>query len=79
MKSYSIILLAAGSSSRFGFAKQLAQINGKSFIQHAVSEAMKVNKNVIAVLGANLDAVKKEIENFPVQKVHKKEGEKGKE
>ena len=77
LKPYTIILLAAGSSSRFGSPKQLAQNNGKSFIQHAVSEAIKVKLDVIAVLGANLDVVKKEIENFPVQIVYNKDWEEG--
>ncbi len=76
-KSYTIILLAAGSSSRFGSPKQLAQNNGVSLIHHSVSEAIKVNSDVIVVLGANLDIVKKEIENFPVQIVYNKDWEEG--
>lgn len=77
MKPYTIILLAAGSSSRFGSPKQLAQNNGRSFIHHAVSEATKVNSDVIVVLGASLDVVKKEIEDFPVQIVYNKDWEEG--
>ncbi len=59
MEEYMIILLAAGSSSRFGTPKQLAQHKGKSFIAHAISEAIKVTQGVIVVLGANYDAVRK--------------------
>ncbi len=77
MERYAIILLAAGSSSRFGAPKQLAEHKGESFIAHAVSEAIKVTPEVIVVLGANYDAVKKEIENFPVQIVHNKDWEEG--
>ena len=76
-RSYTIILLAAGSSSRFGSPKQLAQNNGMSLIHHSVSEAIKVNSDVIVVLGANLDIVKKEIENFPIQIVYNKNWEAG--
>ena len=76
-KSYTIILLAAGSSSRFGSPKQLAQNNGMSLIHHSVSEAIKVHSDVIVVLGANIDIVKKEIENFPVQIVYNKDWEEG--
>ncbi len=39
----------------------------KALLAHAVSEAIKVTPNVIVVLGANYDAVKKEIEKFAVQ------------
>ncbi len=77
MKPYPIILLAAGSSSRFGSPKQLVQNNGRSLILHSLSEAAKVNSDVIVVLGANLDIVKKEIENFPVQIVYNKDWEEG--
>ncbi len=77
MGRYTIILLAAGSSSRFGSPKQLAQNNGKSFIQHSVSEAIKVTADVIVVLGANVNIVKKEIKNFPVQIEYNKEWEEG--
>lgn len=77
MERYAIILLAAGSSSRFGTPKQLAQHKGESFIAHAVSEAIKVTPEVIAVLGANYDAVKKEIENLTVQIVYNKHWEEG--
>jgi molybdenum cofactor cytidylyltransferase len=66
MNSYSIILLAAGSSSRFGSPKQLAHRNGKSLVQHATSEAIKTSCDVTVVLGANYDTVKKEIDNFPL-------------
>ena len=77
MEGYTIILLAAGSSSRFGSPKQLAQNNGKSFIRHSVSEAIKVKADVIVVLGANVDIVKKEIINFPVQIEYNKDWEEG--
>ena len=64
MSKYAIILLAAGSSSRFGSPKQLAQNNGQSFIAHAISQALKVTKEMVVVLGANHDVIKKEIEKF---------------
>lgn len=76
-KSYSIILLAAGSSSRFGSPKQLAKNNGRSFIQYAVAEAIKVTLDVIVVLGANHDVVKREMESLPVKIVYNKDWEEG--
>ncbi|MDQ6845894.1 MAG: nucleotidyltransferase family protein, partial [Bacteroidota bacterium] len=42
-----------------------------------VSEAIKVTPEVIVVLGSNYDAVKKEIENFPVQIIYNKDWEEG--
>lgn len=77
MKSYSIILLAAGSSSRFGSPKQLAKIGLESFIQHAISESIKITGNAIVVLGANYDAIKKDIQNFPVELEYNKDWEEG--
>lgn len=77
MERYATILLAAGSSSRFGAPKQLAQHKGESFIAHAVSEAIKVTPEVIVVLGANYEAVKREIENLIVQIVYNKDWEEG--
>lgn len=77
MADYMIILLAAGSSSRLGKPKQLAQHKGESFIAHAISEAIKVTPEVIVVLGANCDAVKKDIEKFAVQIVVNKNWEDG--
>ena len=77
MSKYAIILLAAGSSSRFGSPKQLVQNNGKSLIAHTISEAIKVTKEVVVVLGANYDVVKKEIENFPTHVVMNEKWEEG--
>ena len=77
MKPCTIILLAAGSSSRFGSPKQLVKYNGKNFIQRAIGEVIKVNSDVIVVLGANLTAMKKEIEKSPVQIAYNKDWKEG--
>lgn len=77
MKQHAIIILAAGSSSRLGYPKQLVKHRGESLIQHALSEATKVSDNVIIVLGANSDAVEKEIENFQVRVAINKDWEEG--
>jgi molybdenum cofactor cytidylyltransferase len=53
-----IILLAAGSSSRLGRAKQLIEFQGKTFIQKAIDEANKSQANcLVLVLGANADLI----------------------
>jgi molybdenum cofactor cytidylyltransferase len=53
-----IILLAAGSSSRLGRAKQLIEIQGKPLIQKAIDEAKKSQANcLVLVLGANAELI----------------------
>jgi molybdenum cofactor cytidylyltransferase len=53
-----IILLAAGSSSRLGGAKQLIEFQGKTLIQKAIDEAnMSQADYLVVVLGANADLI----------------------
>jgi molybdenum cofactor cytidylyltransferase len=77
MENIGIIILAAGSSSRFGDVKQLSFYQDKTFIRYAVSIAKEVEKNVIVVLGANAEKVKKEIEDIDVFTVFNKDWEEG--
>lgn len=77
MGKHAIVILAAGSSSRFGYAKQLAKYNTESFIKHALSEAIRTEKNIIVVLGANAEIIKKEIQDTPARLVFNKDWEEG--
>jgi molybdenum cofactor cytidylyltransferase len=53
-----IILLAAGSSSRLGRAKQLIEFQGKTLIQKAIDEANKSQSDcLVVVLGANAELI----------------------
>jgi molybdenum cofactor cytidylyltransferase len=53
-----IILLAAGSSSRLGRAKQLIEFQGKTLIKKAIDEANKSQADcLVVVLGANADLI----------------------
>jgi molybdenum cofactor cytidylyltransferase len=53
-----IILLAAGSSSRLGRAKQLIEFQGKTLIQKAIDEVNKSQADcLVVVLGANSDLI----------------------
>jgi molybdenum cofactor cytidylyltransferase len=53
-----IILLAAGSSSRLGRAKQLIEFQGKTLIQKAIDEAKKSQTNcLVVVLGSNAELI----------------------
>ncbi len=49
----SIIVLAAGSSSRLGQPKQLLSYQGKSLLCHIIETALTVVSDVKVVLGAN--------------------------
>ena len=53
----SAIVLAAGTSTRFGATKQLEVVRGKTLVQHAVDAASSVVDEVIVVLGHDADAV----------------------
>jgi molybdenum cofactor cytidylyltransferase len=77
MENIGIIILAAGSSSRFGDIKQLSLYQDKTFIRHTVTIAKKVIKKVVVVLGANAEKIKKEIEDSDVVFVFNKDWEEG--
>jgi molybdenum cofactor cytidylyltransferase len=66
--NFPAIILAAGSASRMGRAKQLLRIEGRSLIQRAAQAAIGANcKPVIVVTGSNSDAIKAELANLPVE------------
>jgi len=74
----SIVILAAGSSSRFGKPKQLLDYNGKSLVQHAADEALQTNMQpVIIVVGANHVTTKKEVKKKGIQIVHNEKWQEG--
>lgn len=59
MKNYSIILLAAGQSSRMGQAKQLLPIDNEPLIVHTLRKTIALNPHsIITVLGANQEKIK---------------------
>jgi molybdenum cofactor cytidylyltransferase len=53
MESLEIIILAAGNSSRLGQPKQLVVYQGKTLIEHIVSNALMVSPHVTVVLGSH--------------------------
>ena len=78
MNNTGIIILAAGSSSRFGNTKQLAQFKGKTLLKHTIEEATEAGAQpVVVVTGANADEVSKEIQNEKVEIVFNKNWEQG--
>ncbi|HYM94536.1 MAG TPA: nucleotidyltransferase family protein [Chitinophagaceae bacterium] len=73
-----IVVLAAGMSSRLRSPKQLLRYQGKSLVQYAVDTALQTTmRPVVVVVGANSDAVKKEIERMNVEIIENKEWEEG--
>jgi len=63
----SIILLAAGSSSRMGQSKQLLEVHGTSLLLHSVRAAIDSGaRSVNVILGANELAHREIIRNQPV-------------
>lgn len=66
MEDYAIIILAAGSSSRMGQAKQLLQIQGKTLLKHTVDEARTLlPTSVYVVTGANAQTIALGLNNDP--------------
>jgi molybdenum cofactor cytidylyltransferase len=63
----SIILLAAGSSSRMGQSKQLLEVNGTPLLLHSVQVALDCGaQSVNVVLGANELAHREIIKTLPI-------------
>jgi molybdenum cofactor cytidylyltransferase len=78
MNNTSIIILAAGSSSRFGSAKQLFHFNNKTLLQHIIDEAIEAaSESVVVVIGSNADKISKEIKPDKVEIVFNENWEDG--
>jgi molybdenum cofactor cytidylyltransferase len=70
MNNTGIIILAAGSSARFGNIKQLLHFNGKTLLQRSIDEAIEAGAAPILVItGANADEISKDINQEQVQVV----------
>ena len=73
-----IVILAAGASSRLGKSKQLLKFRGKTLIRRAADAALATGcENIVVALGANAAAVKREIENLPLEIVVNENWESG--
>lgn len=69
------LILAAGSGSRFGGPKQLAELDGKPLVSHAVDAMLAVPaiEHVVVVVGARGEEVARALDPEAVQ-VHFAEG-----
>jgi len=72
------IVLAAGSSVRFGSPKQLAEFNGKSLIQNAIDQAnISISDYVFLVLGKNSAEILEKLSLGRTQVLFNKDYEQG--
>ena len=67
MNNVSIILLAAGSSSRMGQSKQLLKIRNQSLLVHSINVALASGLHTVVVLGANEQEHRAAIQAQPVE------------
>ncbi len=74
----SIVILAAGASSRMGAPKQLLLIDGKTLIKRICETAMDTTcYPIVAVLGANRNLIRQETERMPITVIDNPQWEKG--
>jgi molybdenum cofactor cytidylyltransferase len=61
------VVLAAGESKRFGFAKQLLQNQGISYLKQTVQKAMKCGLSpIFVILGYQIERMQQELAGLPV-------------
>jgi molybdenum cofactor cytidylyltransferase len=72
-----IVVLAAGTASRFGSAKQLAPIAGAPLVRRAAAAACGQAVHVVVVTGAHRAAVEACLDGLPVQRVFNADWESG--
>lgn len=68
-----ILILAAGTSSRLGQAKQLVKYQKKTLLENACINALKISENVFVVLGSRENECKETIKNLNVNVISNKE------
>jgi molybdenum cofactor cytidylyltransferase len=60
----SILILAAGNSSRLGSPKQLVEFEGKTLIERTTETALAISDQVLIVLGGNSELILPKLERF---------------
>ncbi len=72
------VVLAAGSSSRLGFPKQLLELEGKSLLQRAVEAALTSQcRRAWVVLGSGAARLRPHLEGLPVEVLENREWREG--
>ncbi|MDC0933307.1 nucleotidyltransferase family protein [Arcobacteraceae bacterium] len=67
--SFAVLILAAGSSSRLGQAKQLVLYENQTLLENACEKALDVSSNVFVVLGASKDECVEKIKDLKVNTI----------
>lgn len=60
----SILILAAGNSSRLGYPKQLIEFEGQTLIERITEIALTVSDDILMVLGGNAELIIPKLERF---------------
>ena len=60
----SILILAAGNSSRLGHPKQLIEFEGQTLIERITEIALTVSDDILIVLGGNAEMIIPKLERF---------------
>jgi molybdenum cofactor cytidylyltransferase len=77
INTISIILLAAGESSRLGTPKQLLMYKGKNLMQHTIDMTLTPGMDTVLVLGAFSDQILEQVNTFDTKIVENKEWNEG--
>ncbi|NQY21216.1 MAG: nucleotidyltransferase family protein [Campylobacteraceae bacterium] len=72
-----VLILAAGTSSRLGQAKQLVTYQNISLLENACNKALNISNNVFVVLGAKQIECQEKIKNLNVKVVINNEYKEG--
>ncbi|MFD2164748.1 NTP transferase domain-containing protein [Thalassotalea euphylliae] len=77
MTDCSVILLAAGNSSRLGQRKQLVHLQGQSLVRRQTKLALSFSPHVTLVVGCESDTIKEHIADLPVTIVKNNDWQQG--
>jgi molybdenum cofactor cytidylyltransferase len=69
ISNISLILLAAGESSRLGTPKQLLMYRGKNLMQHTIDQTQEMGLDTVLVLGAFSDQILEQVDTNNIKVV----------
>ena len=75
--NYAVLILAAGTSSRLGQAKQLVLYENQTLLENACKKALEISSNVFVVLGASKNECTEKIKDLQVNIIINNEYKKG--
>lgn len=65
-----VVILAAGTSSRLGFPKQLLTHKNETLLKITVKKALELSKNVFVILGHEKESCRIELKDFNVNIIY---------